>query len=49
MPLPHPGLNTAFRMYSNDFDFVYASDVEAEQSTTIEDIANSQQILNIYH
>jgi phosphoribosyl 1,2-cyclic phosphodiesterase len=39
MPLPHPGLNTAFRMYSNNFDFVYASDVEAEQSSTIEDIA----------
>ena len=39
MPLPHPGLNTAFRMYSDNFDFVYASDVEAEQSTTIEDIA----------
>ena len=40
MSLPHPGLNTAFRMYSNDFDFVYASDVEAEQATTIDDIAN---------
>ena len=39
MPLPHPGLNTAVRMGSNNFDFVYASDVEAEQSTTIEDIA----------
>ena len=39
MPLPHPGLNTAFRMYSNDFDFVYASDVEAEKATTIDDIA----------
>ena len=48
MSLPHPGLNTAFRMYSNDFDFVYASDVEAEQATTIDDIACSQQILNIY-
>ena len=48
MPLPHPGLNTAFRMYSSNFDFVYASDVEAEQSTTIEDIALFSKILNIY-
>ncbi len=39
MSLPHPGSNTAFRMYSKNFDFVYASDVEAKETCVINDIA----------
>ena len=39
MSLPHPGSNTAFRMYSKNFDFVYASDVEAKETYVINDIA----------
>ena len=39
LSLPHPGLNTAFRVQGKNFDVVYASDVEAEKSSVIDDIA----------
>ena len=40
LSLPHPGLNTAFRVQGKNFDVVYASDVEAENPSVIDDIAN---------
>ena len=38
--LNHPGLSTAFRIKGNQFDIVYASDVEANEKTEIERIIN---------